>query len=105
MTYHPTQSKLAAPAAGIAFADRNTSWPCSTGQFTLTCARHKPTYLDPNPTPLARSAESLPNPPSQGVRSLVVLHDLRYPTVPCLYRQTHPPCSSSPVGAPCIPPQ
>src|SRR6266481_4210685 len=71
--------------------DGNTSWPCSTGQFTSTRARNEPTYLDLNLAPLSHGAESLPNPPSQGVCGLVILHDLRYPPVPCLYRQAHPP--------------
>src|SRR6266481_3274851 len=71
--------------------DGNTSWPCSTGQFTSTHAQHKQTYLDLNLAPLSHGAKSLPNPPSQGVRGLVILHDLQYPPGSCLYRRAHPP--------------
>src|SRR6266481_2080621 len=71
--------------------DGNTSWPCSSSQFPSICAHHKPTHLDPNLAPLLNGAKSLPNPPNQGVCSLVILHHLRHPPVPCLCRRAHLP--------------
>src|SRR6266481_3622703 len=71
--------------------DRNTSWPCSSNQFLSTHAHHEPTHLDPNLAPLSNGTESLPNPPNQGVRGLVILHHLRHPPVSCLGRRANLP--------------